>query len=206
MDQYGTHVRPDIVNYLKKDFKTECDWVPKGLTSALQSWCLFQCLIQGTYAWPMASVVRRWIPNWIHTRWTTKTSILHSHHEELYGHMISVSIRDFLDIIAVWTKLYMCATILHLISSIILSNLNYFIWCNSCVYMVYFSTRVLHSKISIWYMHVFYMGRIRVSYTKQYSAITRFWHVRAIIDWACTRRLRSGYPVFYYLEVYVPHC
>jgi hypothetical protein len=36
MDQYDTHVRPDIVKYLKKDFKTECVWIPKGLTSVLQ--------------------------------------------------------------------------------------------------------------------------------------------------------------------------
>lgn len=43
---------------------------------------------------------------------------------------------------SVSTKLYI--TILHLISSIIFSNLNNFIWCISGVLVVYFSTRVLH--------------------------------------------------------------
>ena len=151
-------------------------------------WCLFQCLIQGTYAWPMASGIQ-WFADESQIEFTSGgLRRLPSYTHIMKSCMVIwfVFLRDFLDIIAVWTKLYMCATILHFISSIILSKLNYFIWCNSCVNMAYFSTRVLHSKISIWYMHVFYMGIVHVSYTKQYSAITRFWHVRAIIDWACT--------------------
>ena len=36
MDQYGTHVRDEIVNYLRDQYGTECFWIPKRLTSVLQ--------------------------------------------------------------------------------------------------------------------------------------------------------------------------
>ena len=36
MDQYGTHVRDEIVKYLRDQYGTECFWIPKRLTGVLQ--------------------------------------------------------------------------------------------------------------------------------------------------------------------------
>ena len=36
MDRYGTHVRDEIVNYLRDQYGTECFWIPKRLTIVLQ--------------------------------------------------------------------------------------------------------------------------------------------------------------------------